>query len=223
MGIMTVTGMSSIVAGLNASMAQSDRDARLLDHLHPARAPGEHIDDDEWRRRKALTLDEVEAIAERPAVEAIAPLQCDPAESVKYGTERARDVQVLGTTEAYEEVHDSYVEKGRFLSPHRRQPRRAGGGDRDRHRGRPVPLRRPARQGDLDRRPALHRDRRAAEEGQVPVPQHGQPAPRAGELDPEAGPPLQLHDGGHASRSRAGQMDDGDRPGARGDAPASAS
>ncbi len=37
-------------------------------------------------------------------------------DNVKYGTERAREAQVLGTTAAYEEVHDSYVERGRFLS-----------------------------------------------------------------------------------------------------------
>jgi putative ABC transport system permease protein len=62
-------------------------------------------------------LDEVEAIKARPAIKAIAPLQFIPIETVKYGTERARQAQVLGTTEAYEEVHDSYVEKGRFISP----------------------------------------------------------------------------------------------------------
>jgi putative ABC transport system permease protein len=63
-----------------------------------------------------LTMDEVEAIAARPAVKAIAPLQFIPIENMKYGTERAREAQVMGTTPAYEEVHDSYVEKGRFLS-----------------------------------------------------------------------------------------------------------
>ena len=47
MGIMTVTGMSSIVAGLNASMAKPDRDARLLDDLHPAAGAGR-----EHRRRR---------------------------------------------------------------------------------------------------------------------------------------------------------------------------
>jgi len=61
-------------------------------------------------------MDEVEMIAAKPAVKAIAPLQFIPIENVKYGTERAREAQVLGTTAAYEEVHDSYVEKGRFLS-----------------------------------------------------------------------------------------------------------
>jgi putative ABC transport system permease protein len=116
MGIMTVTGMSSIVAGLNSSMARQIATlGSSTIFIRPA-APGENVDDDEWRRRKGLTMDEVEMIAAKPAVKAIAPLQFIPIENVKYGTERAREAQVLGTTAAYEEVHDSYVEKGRFLT-----------------------------------------------------------------------------------------------------------
>jgi putative ABC transport system permease protein len=116
MGIMTVTGMSAIVAGLNANVAQSvAKIGSSTIFLRPF-APGENIDDDEWRRRKAITLDEVEAIAQKPAVAAIAPIQIVSVESVKYGTERARDIQVLGTTPEYEEVAESYVEKGRFLT-----------------------------------------------------------------------------------------------------------
>jgi putative ABC transport system permease protein len=116
MGIMTVTGMSAIVAGLNASMARQIATLGSSTIFIRPQAPGENVDDDEWRRRKGLTMDEVALIASRPAVRAIAPLQFIPIENVKYGTERARGAQVLGTTSAYEEVHDSYVEKGRFLS-----------------------------------------------------------------------------------------------------------
>jgi putative ABC transport system permease protein len=116
MGIMTVTGMSSIVAGLNANVAQSvAKIGSSTIFLRPF-APGEHVDDDEWRKRKAITLDEVEAISRKPAVGAIAPIQIVNVENVKYGTEKARDIQVLGTTPDYEAVHESYVEKGRFLS-----------------------------------------------------------------------------------------------------------
>jgi putative ABC transport system permease protein len=116
MGIMTVTGMSSIVAGLNASMARQIATLGSSTIFIRPQAPGENLDDDEWRRRKGLTMDEVEMIAARPAVKAIAPLQFIPIENVKYGTEQAREAQVLGTTPAYEEVHETYVEKGRFLS-----------------------------------------------------------------------------------------------------------
>jgi putative ABC transport system permease protein len=116
MGIMTVTGMSSIVAGLNASMARQIATLGSSTIFIRPQAPGENLDDDEWRRRKGLTMDEVDLIAAKPAIKAIAPLQFIPIENVKYGTERAREAQVLGTTPAYEEVHDTYVEKGRFLS-----------------------------------------------------------------------------------------------------------
>jgi putative ABC transport system permease protein len=116
MGIMTVTGMSSIVAGLNASMARQIATLGSSTIFIRPQAPGENVDDDEWRRRKGLTMDEVDTIAARPAVKAIAPLQFIPIENVKYGTEQAREAQVLGTSAAYEEVHDTYVEKGRFLS-----------------------------------------------------------------------------------------------------------
>ena len=116
MGIMTVTGMSAIVAGLNSSMAKQIAVLGSSTIFIRPQAPGEHVDDDEWRRRKGLTMDEVETIAAKPAVKAVAPLQFIPIENVKYGTERARQAQVLGTTPAYEEVHESFVEKGRFLS-----------------------------------------------------------------------------------------------------------
>jgi putative ABC transport system permease protein len=116
MGIMTVTGMSSIVAGLNASMARQIATLGSSTIFIRPQAPGENIDEEEWRRRKGLTMDEVAEIQAKPAVAAIAPLQWVPADTVKYGVERARDAQVLGTTEAYEGVHDSYVEKGRFLT-----------------------------------------------------------------------------------------------------------
>src|SRR4030095_7852286 len=100
MGIMTVTGMSSIVAGLNASMARQIATLGSSTIFIRPQAPGENIDDDEWRRRKGLTMDEVADIAAKPAVAAIAPLQWGPADTGKYGIARARHAQVLGTTEA---------------------------------------------------------------------------------------------------------------------------
>jgi putative ABC transport system permease protein len=116
MGIMTVTGMSSIVAGLNANVSQSLAKIGSSTIFIRPFAPGERVDDDEWRRRKAITLDEVEAISKKPAVAAIAPIQLVSVDTVKYGTDRAQDVQVLGTTPEYQEVHESFVDRGRFLS-----------------------------------------------------------------------------------------------------------
>ncbi len=116
MGIMTVTGMSSIVAGLNASMARQIATlGSSTIFIRPFR-PGDHPSDEDLRKVKGVTLDESALIAAQPAVKSIAPLQVIFSESVKYGTERARDITLLGTTETYEEVHDSFVSRGRFIS-----------------------------------------------------------------------------------------------------------
>jgi putative ABC transport system permease protein len=119
MGIMTVTGMSSIVAGLNQSMAtQIQSLGSSVIFIRPF-VPGEgHISDEEWRRRKGLTAAEVEAIAARPAVAAITAMEPLAAEMVKYGNEKARDVRVFGVDQNYDTVHDSFVQKGRFISEH---------------------------------------------------------------------------------------------------------
>jgi putative ABC transport system permease protein len=116
MGIMTVTGMSSIVAGLNASMArqiESLGSSVLL--IRPA-APGEHISDEEWRKRKTLSMDEVQAIAVLPLVRAISPMEFVRVDMIKYGNQKVQDATTFATTAAYETVHDAFVQKGRFLS-----------------------------------------------------------------------------------------------------------
>jgi putative ABC transport system permease protein len=117
MGIMTVTGMSSIVAGLNATMAsQIEGFGSSVIFVRPG-SPGENISRSERRRRKGLSGAEVKAIAERcPAVKAVAPLELLSFELIKYGDQRVQDSQLLGTTAAYETVHSVFVQKGRFLS-----------------------------------------------------------------------------------------------------------
>jgi putative ABC transport system permease protein len=116
MGITTVTGMSSVVAGLNASMARqlSALGSSTL-FIRPF-APGENVSDEEFRRRKGLTESEAEAIRERSAVYAIAALEPLVVETVKYGREKTQGVQVVGISPDYEKVHDSFVEKGRFIT-----------------------------------------------------------------------------------------------------------
>jgi len=116
MGIMTVTGMSSIVAGLNASMArqiESLGSSVLL--IRPA-APGEHISDEEWRKRKTLSMDEVQAISVLPLVRAISPMEFVRVDLIKYGNQKVQDATTFATTAAYETVHDAFVQKGRFIS-----------------------------------------------------------------------------------------------------------
>ncbi len=117
MGIMTVTGMSSIVAGLNASMAkQIEGLGSSVIFIRPW-GPGENLTGDERRRRRGLSELEVEAIQARcPSVKAISPGEVLAFETIKHGNARIQSAQFFGTTEAFETVHDTYVEKGRFLS-----------------------------------------------------------------------------------------------------------
>jgi putative ABC transport system permease protein len=117
MGIMTVTGMSSIVAGLNASMASQIQSlGSSVIFIRPF-APGEHVDGDLWRKRKGLTGPEVEAISQKPAVGAIAAIEPLSADMIKYGTEKAQNAQLVGVSANYDDVHDIFMTRGRFLSP----------------------------------------------------------------------------------------------------------
>jgi putative ABC transport system permease protein len=116
MGIMTVTGMSSIVAGLNASMArQIETLGPSLIFIRPFGA-AENVSRAEARRRRGLTQAEIEALAELPAIEAVSPLELTQAELIKYGNQRVETAQVIGGTPEYEPVHELYVERGRFVS-----------------------------------------------------------------------------------------------------------
>jgi putative ABC transport system permease protein len=116
MGIMTVTGMSSIVAGLNASMAsQIESIGSSTIFIRPF-APAENLTRAQRRRRKGLTREEVEEIGKLSSVRAVAALELVQADLIKYGRERVESTQVLGATPGYETVHDIYVERGRFLT-----------------------------------------------------------------------------------------------------------
>ena len=116
MGIMTVIGMSSIVAGLNASMAtQIQSLGSAVIFIRPA-TPGERVSDEEFRRRKGLELDEIEAISRLSLVEAVSPLELVRVDLIKHGNQRLTDAQVIGGDAAYEVVHDTFVERGRFIN-----------------------------------------------------------------------------------------------------------
>ena len=116
MGIMTVTGMSSIVAGLNASMARQIESLGSSVLLLRPFAPGEHVTDEEWRKRKGLSMDEIEAIGAQPLIRAISPMELIRVEMIKYGNQKVQDATTIGTNNAYETVHDAFVQKGRFIS-----------------------------------------------------------------------------------------------------------
>jgi putative ABC transport system permease protein len=118
MGIMTVTGMSSIVAGLNASMAkQIEGFGSAVIFVRPW-GPGENVSADERRRRKGLSEDEVKAISGRCGTcLAIAPMELLNFDVIKYGNAKLQAANLLGTTAEFASVHDVFVQKGRFLSP----------------------------------------------------------------------------------------------------------
>jgi putative ABC transport system permease protein len=117
MGVMTVTGMSSIIAGLNNSVASSIQGLGASVVFIRPFEPGKHLSSEERRRRKWLSREEARLIAERcPAVKAVAPMELVQASVIKHGSQKVQDAQVLGTTPNYEIVHESFVEKGRFFS-----------------------------------------------------------------------------------------------------------
>ena len=116
MGIMTVTGMSAIVAGLNASMARQILSlGSSVIFVRPFQ-PGENIPEEEWRRRKGLTRFEIEAIRARPAVGMITAMEPLAAETIKYGNAKVQEARAFGVDQNYEVVHEVWVERGRFIS-----------------------------------------------------------------------------------------------------------
>ena len=117
MGIMTVTGMSSIVAGLNASMASQIEGLGSSTVFIRPFGPGENLSRAERRRRRGLSPEEIEALEELPLLEAVCAIELVRTELIKYGRQRLQSAQVLGTNEAFETVHDSFVSRGRFLTP----------------------------------------------------------------------------------------------------------
>ncbi len=117
MGIMTVTGMSAIVAGLNKSMAtQIEGFGTAVIFVRPF-GPGENLSQEERRRRRGLSEMEVEALTDRcQTCAAVAPLEFPAAQNIKYGREKVQNAQLIGTTAAYETVHDAFIDRGRFLA-----------------------------------------------------------------------------------------------------------
>jgi putative ABC transport system permease protein len=116
MGIMTVTGMSAIVAGLNASMArQIETLGSSVVFVRPF-APAEHLPAEEARRRKALSKDEVEAIRRLPLVKEMSSMELVRGDLIKAGNQRLQSFSLFGVSEGYDTVHDMFVERGRFIN-----------------------------------------------------------------------------------------------------------
>jgi len=116
MGIMTVTGTSSIVAGLNATMASQIQGLGSSTVFIRPFGPGENLSRAEQRRRRGLSPEEIEALEELPLLSAVCAIELVRTELIKYGRQRLQAAQVLGTNAAFEEVHDSFVSRGRFIT-----------------------------------------------------------------------------------------------------------
>jgi putative ABC transport system permease protein len=118
MGITTVTGMSSIVAGLNRSMAtQIEGFGSAVIFVRPW-GPGENLTAEQRRRRRGLSEREVEAIgAHCTSCRDVSPMEILAYQNIKYGNAKVESANFLGTTPAFATVHDVYVERGRFLIP----------------------------------------------------------------------------------------------------------
>jgi putative ABC transport system permease protein len=116
MGITTVTGMSSIVAGLNRSMAvQIEGFGSAVIFVRPW-GPGENLTAEQRRRRRGLSEREVAAIgAHCASCRDVSPMEILRYETIKYGNAKVESANFLGTTPAFATVHDVYVERGRFL------------------------------------------------------------------------------------------------------------
>ena len=116
MGIMTVSVVSSIIAGLNNSLSsQLNKLGSAFILVRPFQ-PGENVPAEERRRRKLLSDDEVKAVRELSYVSQISPLEFVRADMIKYKDFRVNAAQVFGTTPDYEGVHNVFVEKGRFFN-----------------------------------------------------------------------------------------------------------
>src|SRR6185295_1326499 len=105
MGIMTVSVVSSIIAGLNNSLSsQLDKLGSAFILIRPFQ-PGENASPEERRRRKLVNDDELKAIRELTYVSQVSPLEFVRADLIKYKELRINAAQVFGTTPEYEGVH----------------------------------------------------------------------------------------------------------------------
>ncbi|MBN1755412.1 ABC transporter permease [bacterium] len=69
-----------------------------------------------YRKRKAITMEEVNAIQERcPSAAYVVPI-VDAYTEVKYGSRKLEAIEITGTNEFYPQVNGAYPEQGRFFS-----------------------------------------------------------------------------------------------------------
>lgn len=120
-GVATVIGMGAMVQGLDRSMAKQIRTFGshiLLVSPYAMNGPNSGNVPDSLLKRHAFSQEDVDAIKELiPSVKAVAPLAWPDGEpAIKYGREKARATNTLGTSEEYFEASGLAVERGRAFT-----------------------------------------------------------------------------------------------------------
>ncbi len=119
-GVMTVIGMSTIVEGINATvkeqLASVGANVFFVRKFPAVMSDGTYR---EYRKRKDITADQANTVKERSQLALRVSIEMnDWGKRVKFENKKTNaDVEVIGTTETYQEINGRYVANGRFLQP----------------------------------------------------------------------------------------------------------
>ncbi len=123
-GVTTVIGMSSVINGLNASVAGQfeslGSNLIFISRFNPTvrgRIPPEMFN------RKQITIEDAEAIAELPLIQAVSPVyrwfrvtQSSTSFTVRYRDRIAKNTIIEGVTPDYQQVFDLQLAAGRWFN-----------------------------------------------------------------------------------------------------------
>jgi len=116
-GVMTVISILSLIQGMNASVEKQIQSLGSNTILVAKATFGMgQIDVEEISKRKDLTVEDAEAIAQLPAVKMVSPVRSRQLGSVRYRGRKATQVEVDGVNADYELVGNYLVESGRFIT-----------------------------------------------------------------------------------------------------------
>jgi len=116
-GVMTVISILSLIEGMNASVEQQIASLGSNTILVAKANFGMgRLDVEEVSKRKDLTLEDADAIAQLPAVKMVSPVKSRQIGTVTYRGKKATQVEVDGVNADYQFVGNYLVESGRFLS-----------------------------------------------------------------------------------------------------------
>lgn len=116
-GVMTVISILSLIEGMNASVEQQIQSLGSNTIIVAKATFGMgRMDIEEIAKRKDLTLDDVDAIAQLPAVKMVSPVKSRMIGTVNYRGRKATQVEVAGTNADFQYVGNYVVEAGRFIN-----------------------------------------------------------------------------------------------------------